>query len=41
MYFTIPSIEAKDSFVIELTKSIFDLQFEITGFASMQKFYMI
>ena len=29
MYLTIPSIEEKDNFVIELTKSIFDPKFEI------------
>ncbi len=38
MYETIPSIEKKDSFVINLTKSIFDPKFEIVDHLSLQKF---
>lgn len=38
MYNTVPSIKAKDEFVIELTKSIFDPNFQITGTDSIQKF---
>lgn len=38
MYFTIPSIEEKDNFVINLTKSIMDPHFEITDLKSMQLF---
>lgn len=38
MYFTIPSIAAKDEFVINLTTSIFDPHFEITDLASLRKF---
>jgi len=38
MYFTIPSIEQKDRFVINLTKSIFDPTFEVTDLKSLRKF---
>jgi len=38
MYQTIPSIKAKDDFVIELTKSVFDPTFKIDSQENMQKF---
>ncbi len=38
MYLTIPSIAEKDSFVIDLTTSIFDPTFEIHDLASLRKF---
>jgi ribonucleoside-diphosphate reductase beta chain len=38
MYLTIPSIHAKDTFVIDLTKSIFDPLFEVTDLESLRKF---
>ncbi|CAG8499554.1 5974_t:CDS:2 [Ambispora gerdemannii] len=38
MYLTIPSIEEKDNFVIELTKSIFDPKFEIKNDKDIQIF---
>jgi len=38
MYLTIPSIEEKDNFVIELTKSIFDPKFEIKNDKDIQTF---
>jgi len=38
MYETIPSIRAKDEFVIKLTQSIFDPSFEVTDLQSLQKF---
>jgi|TARA_Y100000310_G_scaffold140092_1_gene139432 ribonucleoside-diphosphate reductase beta chain len=38
MYKTIPSIDEKDSFVVNLTKSIFDPTFEINSKEDMQKF---
>jgi len=38
MYKTIPSIDKKDSFVVDLTKSIFDPKFEINNAEDMQKF---
>lgn len=38
MYLTIPSIEAKDSFVIGITESIFDPAFEVKDVQTMQKF---
>ena len=38
MYETIPSIAAKDQFVINLTKSIFDPTFEITDILTLQMF---
>ncbi|CAG8464575.1 32568_t:CDS:2, partial [Gigaspora margarita] len=38
MYLTIPSIEEKDNFVIELTKSIFDPKFEIKDDGDIQLF---
>ena len=38
MYTTIPSIAAKDTFVIDLTKSIFDPNFEITNLKTLQMF---
>lgn len=38
MYETIPSIAAKDNFVIKLTESIFDPYFEVTDLHSLQKF---
>lgn len=38
MYTDIPSIAAKDTFVIDLTKSIFDPHFEITDLKTLQAF---
>ncbi len=38
MYTTIPSISAKDEFVINLTKSIFDPNFEIKDLKTLQAF---
>lgn len=38
MYQTIPSIKAKDDFVVELTKSVFDPTFKIDSKENMQKF---
>ncbi len=38
MYKTIPSIKDKDEFVIELTKSIFDPNFETNGIDNIRKF---
>ena len=38
MYETIPSIHAKDEFVIKLTQSIFDPSFEVNDLKSLQKF---
>ncbi len=38
MYQTIPSIKEKDDFVVNLTKSIFDSNFEIKNSADIQKF---
>ena len=38
MYLTIPSIAAKDEYVINLTKSIFDPLFEVTDMATLRKF---
>ena len=38
MYLTIPSIEAKDSFVVELTKSVFDPTFSTEGKENIRKF---
>ncbi len=38
MYLTIPSIEDKDNFVINLTKSIFDPLFEVKDLASLRIF---
>ncbi len=38
MYLTIPSISAKDEFVIGITKSIFDPNFEITDMVTLRKF---
>jgi len=38
MYLTIPSIRAKDSFVIDLTKSILDPSFTTVGTANIQRF---
>ncbi len=38
MYFTIPSIDAKDTFVINLTKSIFDPTFEINSLETLKMF---
>ncbi len=38
MYNTIPDIEAKDNFVIEMTKSIFDPTFELDSVENIQKF---
>ncbi len=38
MYQTIPSIKDKDDFVVNLTKSIFDANFEIKNSADIQKF---
>jgi ribonucleoside-diphosphate reductase beta chain len=38
MYLTIPSIEAKDNYVVELTKSVFDPSFSTEGEANVQKF---
>jgi ribonucleoside-diphosphate reductase beta chain len=38
MYNTIPSIKEKDDFVVNLTKSIFDPNFETTGTENIRKF---
>ncbi len=38
MYLTIPSIEEKDAFVIDITKSLLDPNFTITDTKSIQKF---
>jgi ribonucleoside-diphosphate reductase beta chain len=38
MYNTIPSIQAKDNFVIEMTKSLFDPTFSTQGADNIQKF---
>jgi len=38
MYNTIPDIQAKDDFVIEMTKSIFDPTFELDSVENIQKF---
>jgi ribonucleoside-diphosphate reductase beta chain len=38
MYNTVPSIKAKDDFVIQLTTSIFDPNFETKGFENIRKF---
>ncbi len=38
MYLTIPSIKAKDDFVIDMTKSIFDVNFKTEGVENMQRF---
>ncbi len=38
MYNTIPSIKAKDDFVVELTKSVFDPNFKVDSKENMQKF---
>lgn len=38
MYNTIPSIEEKDKFVVNLTKSIFDSSFEITDLTTLRAF---
>lgn len=38
MYLTIPSIKAKDDFVIDMTKSIMDPEFKTDTLAGMQKF---
>lgn len=38
MYLTIPSIAAKDNYVIDLTKSIFDPLFEVTDMTTLRKF---
>jgi len=38
MYKTIPSIKEKDDFVIELTKSVFDPNFNTNGSKNIQKF---
>jgi ribonucleoside-diphosphate reductase beta chain len=38
MYITIPSIRAKDNFVVELTRSVFDPAFTTEGSANVQKF---
>lgn len=38
MYLTIPSIKAKDEFVIEFTKSVFDPEFKTEGVENIQKF---
>jgi ribonucleoside-diphosphate reductase beta chain len=38
MYQTIPSIKAKDDFVVNLTKSVFDPTFKIDSQENMQKF---
>lgn len=40
MYQTIPSIKAKDDFVVSLTKSIFDKNFNTTGTENMQTFLL-
>lgn len=38
MYETIPSIAAKDRFVIDMTESIFNPTFQVTDFQSLRKF---
>jgi len=38
MYLRIPSIEAKDRFVVDITKSLFDPTFQIRDVKDMQKF---
>jgi len=38
MYKTVPSIKAKDDFVIELTKSVFNPSFNTEGIENIQKF---
>ncbi len=38
MYLTIPSIEAKDNYVVELTKSVFDPTFTTEGDENIRKF---
>ena len=38
MYNTVPSIKAKDDFVIELTKSVFDPNFKVDSPENIQKF---
>jgi ribonucleoside-diphosphate reductase beta chain len=38
MYLRIPSIQAKDAFVVELTTSVFDPGFETRGTADIQRF---
>lgn len=38
MYHTIPSIKEKDDFVVELTKSVFDPNFETDSLENIQKF---
>ncbi len=38
MYQTIPSIKDKDDFVVEMTKSIFDVNFKTDSVENMQKF---
>ncbi len=38
MYQTVPSIKAKDDFVVELTKSVFDPHFTTEGVENIQKF---
>lgn len=38
MYLTIPSIKEKDDFVVNLTKSVFDKNFEISSEEDVQKF---
>jgi len=38
MYNTIPSIKEKDDFVIEMTKSVFDIDFNTRGKENMQRF---
>ncbi|MDH3255913.1 MAG: ribonucleotide-diphosphate reductase subunit beta [Acidobacteriota bacterium] len=38
MYKTIPSIDEKDSFVVDLTKSVFDPQFTTEGTDNIQRF---
>lgn len=38
MYLTIPSIKEKDEFVVDITKSVFDPNFNTTGTANIQRF---
>ncbi len=38
MYMTIPSIKAKDDFVVDMTKSIFDINFKTDSTENIQKF---
>ena len=38
MYLTIPSITAKDEFVVDITKSVFDPSFSTDGSGNIQKF---